>query len=125
MSIPNKIKDFNDTVESLLQQIAPFVGTSYHHYFLKLIRINAVLPIQHFIHYAMPMKDKILNRDETYITNTDNHSDKVKNHDSALTEILRLTNIYGGLSQESKDTVWDMLMVLVITTMEYMQLKGM
>ena len=63
MSIGEKIRTFNDLVESFLKQVSPIIGTSYHHYFTKLIKFNAVMPIQNFIYYAIPMKDKILNRD--------------------------------------------------------------
>ena len=125
MSIGEKIKFFNGLVESFLQQLSPFIGTSYHHYFTKLIKFNAVMPIQNFIYYAIPMKDKILNRDETYFTNPDNHVDKVKEskQDNALDEIIRLKGIWEKLSDESKDNVWDMTQAMLITAMEYLELK--
>lgn len=125
MSIAEKIRTFNDLVESFLKQISPIIGTSYHHYFTKLIKFNAVMPIQNFIYYAIPMKDKILNRDETYFTNPDNHVDKVKEskQDNALDEIIRLKGIWEKLSDESKDNVWDMTQAMLIIAMEYLELK--
>ena len=125
MSIGEKIRTFNDLVESFLKQVSPIIGTSYHHYFTKLIKFNAVMPIQNFIYYAIPMKDKILNRDETYFTNPDNHVDKVKEskQDNALDEIIRLKGIWEKLSDESKDNVWDMTQAMLIIAMEYLELK--
>lgn len=125
MSIGEKIRTFNDLVESFLKQVSPIIGTSYHHYFTKLIKFNAVMPIQNFIYYAIPMKEKILNRDETYFTNPDNHVDKVKEskQDNALDEIIRLKGIWEKLSDESKDNVWDMTQAMLIIAMEYLELK--
>ena len=125
MSVGEKIRTFNDLVESFLKQVSPIIGTSYHHYFTKLIKFNAVMPIQNFIYYAIPMKDKILNRDETYFTNPDNHVDKVKEskQDNALDEIIRLKGIWEKLSDESKDNVWDMTQAMLIIAMEYLELK--
>jgi hypothetical protein len=125
MSIGEKIRTFNDLVESFLKQVSPIIGTTYHHYFTKLIKFNAVMPIQNFIYYAIPMKDKILNRDETYFTNPDNHVDKVKEskQDNALDEIIRLKGIWEKLSDESKDNVWDMTQAMLIIAMEYLELK--
>jgi hypothetical protein len=125
MSVGEKIRTFNDLVESFLKQVSPIIGTSYHHYFTKLIKFNAVMPIQNFIYYAIPMKDKILNRDETYFTNPDNHVDKVKEskQDNALDEIIRLKGIWEKLSNESKDNVWDMTQAMLIIAMEYLELK--
>jgi hypothetical protein len=125
MSIGEKIRTFNDLVESFLKQVAPIIGTTYHHYFTKLIKFNAVMPIQNFIYYAIPMKDKILNRDETYFTNPDNHVDKVKEskEENALDEIIRLKGIWEKLSDESKDNVWDMTTAMLIIAIEYLELK--
>jgi len=71
------------------------------------------------------MKDKILNRDETYFTNPDNHVDKVKEskEENALDEIIRLKGIWEKLSDESKDNVWDMTTAMLIIAMEYLELK--
>jgi hypothetical protein len=125
MSVGEKIRTFNDLVESFLKQMAPIIGTSYHHYFTKLIQFNAVMPIKNFLHYAIPMKDKILNRDETYFTNPDNHIDKIKEskEENALDEIIRLKGIWEQLSDESKVAVWDMTTVMLYTAMEYLDLK--
>ena len=127
MSVSEKIRTFNDLVESFLKQVSPIIGTSYHHYFLKLIKFNAVMPIQNFIFYAIPLKDKILNRDETYFTNIENHTDTINNTETKssnpLDEIIRLKGIYEKLSKESKDNVWDMTEAMLIIATEYLELK--
>jgi len=131
MSIAEKIRTFNDLVESFLKQISPIIGTSYHHYFTKLIKFNAVMPIKNFIYYVFneekPLKQKILDRDESYFTNVDNHADEAKKVTDAtsdpLDEIIRLKGIFEKLSNESKDNVWDMTQAMLIIAMEYMELK--
>ena len=48
--MPNieKVKEFNTIIESFLIQVSPIVGTSYHFYYKKLIKVNAVEPIKLF-----------------------------------------------------------------------------
>jgi len=127
MSKAEKIKTFNDLVESFLKQVSPIIGTSYHHYFTKLIKFNAVMPIQNFIYYAIPLQDKIMNRDESYFTNVDNHSEEAKKIVTKtidpLDEIIRLKGIFEKLSEESKDNVWDMTQAMLILATEYLELK--
>jgi len=123
MTTVEKIRTFNDLVESFLKQISPIIGTSYHHYFLKLIKFNAIMPIQNFIYYAIPLKEKILNRDESYFNNPDNHKSQITDAESQLTEIIRLQGIYEQLSPESKENVWDMTQAMLIIAMEYLELK--
>ena len=125
MSVAEKIKTFNSILEDLLKQLEPIIGSSYHSYFTKYIKYNYVYPIQQFILYAIPMKEKILNRDETYFTNPDNHIDKIKEskEENALDEIIRLKGIWEQLSNESKDNVWDMTQAMLIIAMEYLELK--
>lgn len=127
MSLSETVKSFNSILEDFLQQISPLIGTTYHHYFKQIIKVNAILPIQHFIHYVFDpehsLEDKIINRDETYFTNEDNHKSQVKNQDDALMEIVRLKGIYVNLSKDSKDNVWDILFALVHLSKDYIKLK--
>ena len=127
MSLSETVKSFNSILEDFLQQISPLIGTTYHHYFKQVIKVNAILPIQHFIHYVFDpeysLEDKIINRDETYFTNEENHKNQVKNQDNALMEIVRLKGIYVNLSKDSKDNVWDILFALVHLSKDYIKLK--
>jgi hypothetical protein len=120
-SLAETIKTFNSILESFLQQVSPMVGTSYHHYYVKLIKVNALLPIQYFIYYALPMQDKIMSRDESYFVNTENHKELIQ--ENQLAEILRLQGIWSQLSDESKENVWDIFQALVITSQDYINLK--
>lgn len=121
MSIPQTIKDFNSILESFLQQVSPLVGTSYHHYYTKLIKFNSLMPIQYFITYALPMEEKIMSKDESYFINNDNHKEIVA--EQQLGEILRLQGIWSQLDKRSKNEVWDIFQALTLLSKEYIQLK--
>ena len=125
MTKVEKIKLFNEILENLLLQLSPKIGSGYHFWFLKYLKVNAVTPINNFWFFAESLENKILNRDETYFTNPDNHVDKVKEskQDNALDEIIRLKGIWEKLSDESKDNVWDMTQAMLIIAMEYLELK--
>ena len=123
MSVAEKIKTFNSILEDLLKKLEPIIGSSYHSYFTKYIKYNYVYPIQQFILYAIPMKEKILNRDETYFTNTENHTEHFTGYDEGLQEILRLKGIWEKLDNKSKDGLWDITQVLLFTSLEYIELK--
>ena len=66
MSKVEKIKNFNDILETFLQQLSPIIGTSYHFYFKKLVKVNSLMPIQQFLSEVLPFKEKIMNKDESY-----------------------------------------------------------
>jgi len=124
MSHINTVKSFNSILESFLGQISPLVGSSYSHYFKKLIKVNAILPVQQFCTYGVPYKEKIMNKDETYFKNPDNHSTIIDGGGNNLSEILRLTNIYDKIDDESKDNVWSIFQALVILAEEYTKIKS-
>ena len=87
------IKSFNEILGDFLQQISPIIGTTYHHYFTKLIKINAVEPIKLFSYYVhnseKPLATYIETRNESYFENTDNHMDNITT-ENALMEIIKL-----------------------------------
>jgi len=124
MSKVEKIKTFNEIVEDLLKQLAPIIGTSYNFYFKKLIKMNAVLPIQQFMEYAEPLQEKILKKDESYFLNESNHEEQVKDFDSGLDEILRLKGIWEKLDEKSKEELWNFTQALLVIGLEYNELKG-
>lgn len=115
-----KIKQFNEILDSFLIQISSLVGTTYHYHFQQIIKVNSILPVEQFLVYALPMRDKILNRDETYFTNNDNHKDKIGDSEATLNEIIRLQGIYGQLDTKSKSNLWDILQALLILGEEYL-----
>jgi hypothetical protein len=115
-----KIKQFNEILDSFLIQVSPLVGTSYHHYFQQVVKANSILPIESFLTHVLPMRDKILNRDETYFINTDNHKDKIQDDNNILNEILRLQGIYNQIDETSKSNVWDIFQALLFLGEEYL-----
>jgi hypothetical protein len=123
------IKNFNSILGDFLKQVSPMVGTTYHHYFTKLIQINAVEPIRLFSYYVhnseKPLATYIETRNEEYFENTDNHKkymDKVTS-ENALMEIIKLKGIYTQLNKESKDNLWDILQALLQLSKEYLSFK--
>jgi len=116
------VKQFNDILESFLIQISPLVGTSYHYYFKQFISYNAIMPIEQFLVYALPLREKIINRDETYFANNDNHTEMITS-ENALGEILRLQNIYRRLDTESQSNVWDIFQAMLHLGEEYVRIN--
>lgn len=145
MSLSDKIKDFNEIFNSLLIQISPHIGSSYHIQFEQIIKYNSLLPIEQFLVYALPRKDKILSRNEEYFTNISNKPSleqfcdnmiknkeqiidkKVNNdnckHSKAMNEIIRLKDIYINLDDTSKSNIWDIFQALLIIGEEYVKIK--
>lgn len=118
-----KIKQFNEVLSAFLVQVSPFIGTTYHSKFEQLIKYNAILPIEQFLVYALPVREKILNRDETYFTNNENHKETLGDNENILTEVLKLQNIYKKLDKDSQNNVWDFFQAMLILGEEYLKLK--
>jgi hypothetical protein len=118
-----KITQFNEILDSFLIQISSLVGTSYHYHFQQIIKINSILPLEQFLAYALPMRDKILNRDESYFTNNNNHLEQIGDSEQTLNEIIRLQGIYSQLDPTSKSNLWDILQALLILGEEYLQIN--
>tara|TARA_B110000902_G_scaffold248472_1_gene305596 strand:- start:221 stop:592 length:372 start_codon:yes stop_codon:yes gene_type:complete len=120
MSKVEKIKQFNILMETFLGQISPLVGTSYKHYYSKLVKANAIMPIKQFYLYVSPFKTKIVNKDESYFKRTDNFKEKITGDDIFL-EIIRLTNIYDKLDSDNKTQMWMYFQALLVLSEEYTQ----
>jgi hypothetical protein len=124
-----KIKLFNSIIEDFLAQTSELLGTSYHHYFKKIIKVNSLIAIDNAINILLPHKDKIFNKDESYFYNEQNYLDDINskteaNQDTVLSEIFRLKDIYSKLNEDSKENVWSILQALVQLTIEYCEIKG-
>jgi len=123
------IKSFNMIIEDFLKQTTPLVGTTYHHYFTKLTKANATLPIQYSSHHLIKFKDKILNKDISYFSDDKNYSEELNalnitySSNDVMFEILRLKEIYYKLNESSRDNVWDILQALLQLTLEYNNLS--
>lgn len=123
-----KIKQFNAILESFLLQTSQLNGTTYHSHFKKLIKINAIMPIQHAVTHLIPFSDKILSRDESYFINENNYIENFNNIDlqntTILEEILKLKDIYHQLDVASKENVWSILQALLQLSIEYNEMKN-
>jgi len=111
--IKETILKFNQILDAFLVQLSPIVGSSYHIKFQQIIKYNSLLPIEQFLIYALPIKEQIINRDEKYFIETNNHKDKLDNNNEALNEILRLNGIWEKLDNKSKNNVWDTFTVML------------
>ncbi len=118
-----KIKQFNEILSSFLIQISPLVGSTYYQQFETIIKYNSLLPIEQFLVHALPVRDKILSRDESYFNNNSNHVDKIGGNEWVLDEILRLQNIYSQLDETSRSNVWDIFQAMLILGEEYINIK--
>ena len=118
------IKQFNEILGSFLIQLSPMIGSTYSSQFENIIKYNSLLPLEQFCCYALPLKDKILNKDESYFTNPDNIKDTISNEDSnTINEILKLKDIYKNLNEDSKSNVWDIFQALLYLSIEYIAYK--
>lgn len=120
------IKNFNSILSDFLKQVSPIIGTTYHHQFTQLIKINCVDPIINFSYYVHnseePLATYIETRDESYFKNTNNHKkhiDELTNSNNTLMEIIKLQGIYSQLNKESQDNVWDIFQALLQLSKEY------
>ncbi len=118
-----KIKQFNEILSSFLIQISPLVGSTYYQQFEMIVKYNSILPIEQFLVHALPVRDKILSRDESYFTTNSNHVDKIGGNEWVLDEILRLQNIYNQLDETSRSNVWDIFQAMLILGEEYINIK--
>ena len=118
-----KIKNFNDIVSSFLIQLSPLVGSTYHNQFETIIKYNSILPIEQFLVHALPIREKILNRDESYFIDNINNDNKISDDKNILNEILRLQKIYNQLDETSRSNVWDIFQAMLIIGEEYIAIK--
>lgn len=132
MSKTEIIKEFNSILETFLFQLSSVMGSTYHFYFKKLIKINAILPIQQFSNNVYVYKEKIMNEDESYFFNNTSNQEKEigqfqkyfkTDHESTLNEILRLSNIYSKLDSESRKEVWSYFKAMTILSEDYIKLS--
>ena len=117
------VKDFNTILETLIQQMTPSIGNSYHPLFKKLIKYNAIAPIRTFGEYAFPWKEHIENRDEDFFLNKSLVEDATDDN-NALTQIFQLQDVWKNLDDESKENLWCMTEALLAMAEEYHKLKG-
>jgi hypothetical protein len=87
-----------------------------------IIKVNAILPIQEFLLQATPVRDKILNRDESYFETDNALSTLVDVETKYINNILKLQNIYSQLDKTSRDNVWQIFQCMLILAEEWVKL---
>ena len=117
-----KVKLFNEILESLLVQMSPIIGTTYHKKYMMIIKLNAMMPIQEFLLQATPVRDKILNRDESYFETDTALTTLVDVETKYIKNILKLQNIYTKLDKTSRDNVWQIFQCMLILAEEWSQM---
>ena len=118
-----KIKEFNNIVSSLINQLSDNIGIAYIKKFDDIIKYNSLLPIEQFLIHALPIRDKIINRDVSYFSNENNFSDITNDDKDIIDEILNLKNIYYKLDENSKSSIWDFFQAMLILAEEYLKIK--
>ena len=122
-----KIKQFNNIMETFLKEISPLVGTYYKNYYSKLIKVNSIMPIKKFYNYVIPYKNKIINKDESYFKEPDNFNEhnllNENNKDKVFNEMIRLKDVYEKLNKTSQDSVWMYFQALLVLSEEYNSLN--
>ena len=119
------IDEFNDIILSLLGQLSNIIGNGYITKFNTIINCNNLLPIERFLVYVLPYRDKILNKDETYFTDNDNYYTELKDDINKINEILRLKNIYHKLDINSKKNIWNIFQAMLYLGEEYIKCRLM
>jgi hypothetical protein len=118
-----KVKEFNDILNSFLIQVSPIIGTTYQNYFENLIKYNSLLPIEQFLVNCLPVREQILQRDESFFYDEERAQNNFGNDEYKMNEIFKLKNIYKNLDEESKSNVWDIFQALLILGEEYLVLN--
>lgn len=117
------VKDFNQLLEVLIQQVAPMTGKNYHFLFKNLIKMNAMLPIQTFNEYAFEWKKQIENKDDSFFLN-DNVISGTTDNQEVITEIFQLRNVWTSLDDNSKKNLWEIVQALLMLGENYKSIKG-
>lgn len=117
------VKDFNQLLEVLIQQVAPMTGKNYHFLFKNLIKMNAMLPIQTFNEYAFEWKQQIEKRDDSFFLNDSVISGTTDNQE-VITEIFQLREVWTSLDDNSKNNLWEIVQALLMLGEHYKQIKG-
>jgi hypothetical protein len=121
MTSQSIVSEFNEILSSFLKQITPIVGNSYYNNFNLLSEIQPNLVIEQFLVNALPVRDKILNRDESYFLET-NHGDKTDS-ENIMQEIFKIQTIYTQLDDDSKSNLWDIVKAMLFLGEEYIRLN--
>jgi len=123
--IAEKCKEFNNVLSHLMEQVKNYVSPSNIMMLKSYMMVSIMGPVEQFMSYAEPHKDKIINRDESYFNNELNYknNENLSKNESVMNEFLRLKDVYATLDEKSKKNLWDMMNALLIVGEEYEELK--
>ena len=118
MNKSDYIKKFNNLVTSLLSQLSPIIGSKHYRNYNLFIKVNSMIGLNHFLEYMLPLKNKIIKKDESYFISCE-LPDELKKDKIILDEILRLKDIYYQVDNKSKESLWIYLQSMVGIAEEY------
>jgi hypothetical protein len=113
----NIIKEFNEISIDFLTQTSSFVGSSYLYKFKLMTRFNSIFAIDLFIQRVLPLKNKIIERDESFFLN----NDYTKHGEVDLNIIEKLKTYIQNMSPNSKDIVWKYIELLMKLSMKILE----
>jgi len=125
MSCTEKIKHFNEIFISLLLQVAPHCGMCYYTYTKKLLKVNSTIAIKHFVTNLIQHKDQIFAKDESFLEDENKFYDVEIYQDIVNNKftIISIKELYGKLSDDSKQSIWWILQSLIQLAIEYEELS--
>jgi hypothetical protein len=119
----NIVNQFNEILSSFLIQLSPLIGTTYNYKFEQIVKINSKTVIESFLVYALPVRDKIINKDETYFETNEDYKTKLNSDTISINDIINLKDIYKTLDIESKENIWDIIRALLELGDQYLILN--
>jgi hypothetical protein len=121
--------DFNNTLHELMDQLFAATHDSEieinKELIKKAISANKILLIQQYCIHILQFSDLIYKRDEKVIDslNVNDINSKEGGDNETLDKILKLKNIWGYLTDDNKECVYDYLEVLTDKATDYFRIK--
>ncbi len=103
------IKKFNDISVDFLTQTSKLVGTKYVFKFKFVTKVNSAYAIDIFVRRILPHKDQIHSRNEDFFLDKTNDAE----FNEYMNDITGIKSIYHTLDDNSKESIWDILLALV------------
>ena len=116
------VKKFNKIIKSLLAQLEPYTKKSYDFKFSMMVKFDSSSAIEKFLVHALPLRDKIMTRDESFFYSRESYIDKVDDDDD-IAEIMNLQNVYTNLNEESRNSLWEMFQAMLFLGEEYIRMN--
>ena len=127
MKLSEIVNKFNDYIEEMLGQLSSCVDDEdvriYKGMFKKLRIVNSTKGIEQFIIYALPHKDKIVSQDESFFLNHDEASLINDSREESIMQTLKFKELWGTLSDNSKENLFKFFQVLIYYAEEYFKIK--